>query len=81
MPDHQNIIDYVRLIEDNIIRWEKNINFWQFEYNINDLRCGIDFRKYVFGYIKWYNNTKDTKQALINTKDISEIYNIIQNFK
>lgn len=80
MPDHKNIIDYVRILEDHIIRGEKNINFWQFEYNINDLRCGIDFRKYIFGYIKWYDNTKDIKQALINTKDISEIYNIIQTF-
>lgn len=77
MPDYNIIKQYVSTIEQWIKKWEKNINFWHFEYNISDLRCGIDFRKYVFGYIKWYENTKNIRQALIITKDISEIYNII----
>jgi tRNA-dihydrouridine synthase B len=77
MPDYNTIKQYVSIIEQWIKKWERNMNFWHFEYNISDLRCGIDFRKYVFGYIKWYENTKNVKQALIITKDISEIYNII----
>lgn len=80
MPDHDTIIDYTSIIEKHILKGEKNINFWHFQYNIDDLRCGIDFRKYVFWYIKWYDNTKDIKHALISTKNISDIYHIIESF-
>lgn len=80
MPTQSMIREYTKIIEQHIQKNEKNINFWQFEYNIDDLRSGIDFRKYVFGYIKGYDNTKEIKQALINTKSFSEIYNIIQTF-
>lgn len=80
MPNYETIELYSKIIKDNI---EKNINkidFWDFSYNIDDIRCGIDFRKYVFWYIKWYENTKTIKQSLIWTKNITEIYNIINTF-
>jgi hypothetical protein len=80
MPDHHTIQSYCTIIEDHIKKNQKNIDFWQFSYNLDDLRCGIDFRKYVFWYIKWYDNTKDVKQALISTKDISNMYTILDNF-
>lgn len=80
MPTQDTIRSYTKTIEEHIQKGKKNINFWQFEYNLDDLRSGIDFRKYVFGYIKGYENTKEIKQALINTKNFSEIYHIIQTF-
>ena len=77
MPEKEEIESFITIIEDNIKKWEEEINFWDFTYNIKNLRCWIDFRKYLFWYIKWYENTKQIKQALIQTKNIYEIYNII----
>jgi hypothetical protein len=57
------------------------VDFGDFIYNLNDLRCGIEFRKYVFGYIRWYSNTKEIKQKLIATTDIQKIYHILSDGK
>jgi hypothetical protein len=78
MPDHGTMITYTHLLEQHIIGGEKKISFWHSEYNISDLRCGVDFRKYLFGYIRWYENNKEIKKSLTETKDINDIYHIIQ---
>jgi tRNA-dihydrouridine synthase len=47
-------------------------------FAINQLKSGIDCRKYFFWYIKWHPQSKQLKQWLISTKNPQEIYNILQ---
>lgn len=79
MPEDNTIEEYKNIIEQSIIQNDNILKINNFNINIEDIRCWIDFRKYVFWYIKWYENTKSIKDKLIQTKDIRLIYNIIQN--
>ncbi len=82
MPRDDIIQRYCAIIEKHIKENNSTIvDFGDFIYNLNDLRCGIEFRKYVFGYIRWYSNTKEIKQKLIATTDIQKIYHILSDGK
>jgi hypothetical protein len=53
MPRDDIIQRYCAIIEKHIKENNSTIvDFGDFIYNLNDLRCGIEFRKYVFGYIR-----------------------------
>lgn len=80
MPEDNTIEEYKSIITNTIKNQEEYIKIDDFSLSINEIRCGIDFRKYVFGYIKGYENTKITKDQLIQTKDIRIIYNILKNW-
>lgn len=79
MPNDNLINSMIIDLHQHLISWKDNQFIYQ-EYNsdINTLHCWIDFRKYLFWYIKGIKNNKEIKQQIISTKNIREILFIIE---
>lgn len=76
-PNYKTIDEIYILLENNINQWKEEIIWKDINFNLKELRCGVDFRKYLFGYIKWISWNKELKQKVVNIKDFSSLYNTI----
>lgn len=80
-PSYEEIDHIYMLIKYSIEKKNDHIIRNNKQYNLHELRCGIDFRKYVFGYIKWLSYTKELKYKIIATKNFSDLYHHIQQYQ
>ncbi|AKH32600.1 putative tRNA-dihydrouridine synthase [candidate division SR1 bacterium Aalborg_AAW-1] len=80
-PSYDQIEKLAHIIQ-NTIEQESNSLTWNYTiFHLNELRCGIEFRKYLFGYIKGLSYTKELKQKIIATSKFSELYKHITHYK
>ncbi len=78
-PSYEVIDEIYVLIQKSIDQWKEEIYWRKSLFNLTTLRCGVDFRKYLFGYIKWITGNKELKQKIVNIKDFSNLYQAIHN--
>ena len=81
LPHYKKIDEISTLLKESISKNSDIINWWEKTFLLSELRCGVDFRKYLFGYVKWLPYTKEIKQKIIATKDFSTLYNILSEYQ
>ncbi len=80
-PDYAIIDEIATIIFDSIQKNSDFISRNNFTCSLSSLRSWIQFRKYLFGYIKWLPYTKELKQKIIATKDIGKLYRSIASYQ
>lgn len=80
-PRQEQIDEIYALIQESLSHNSEKVLRNKTEFNLKELRCWIDFRKYMFGYIKGLSYTKELKHKIISTRDFSELYTIIHHYK
>lgn len=81
LPNYKIIDEISTLVKESIQNKKDNIIRNDTIFSLKNLRCGVDFRKYLFWYIKWTIFNKELKQHIVLIKDFCELYTTLAQYK